>query len=47
MKEQPTPSQTPEHILQIKAELFNQWAQLPPDHQAATILVLFGKFLEG
>ena len=47
MSERPNPSLAPEHILHLKNEIFSQWEQLPPEHQASAALVLFGKVLSG
>ncbi len=47
MSERTNPSLTPEHILHLKNEIFSQWGQLPPEHQASAAHVLYGKVLDG
>jgi len=47
MNERPNPSLTPEHILHLKGEIFGQWEQLPPEHQATVTLVMLSRLVEG
>lgn len=47
MNEQPSSQPNPEHLLQLKDSLLDQWGQLPPEHQASMILVLYTQVLAG
>ena len=41
MNERPHPHPTPEHLHQLKEGIFEHWGQLPPEHQASMLLVLY------
>jgi hypothetical protein len=43
---EPSPS-NPERLLQLKDGILERWQQLPPEHQASMVLVLFQQTLEG
>lgn len=45
--EKPTPSPVPEHLLQLKDGILGQWGQLPPEHQASMLLVLYTQVTAG
>jgi hypothetical protein len=47
MNERADPPLTPEHILYLKNEIFSQWGQLPPEHQATVTLVMLRQLVEG
>jgi hypothetical protein len=47
MNERPNPSLPPEQILHLKDEIFSQWGQLPPEHQATVTLVMLKQLVEG
>lgn len=47
MNERPSSASDPEHWLQLKDSISNQWDQLPAEHQASMALVLFNRVLAG
>ena len=47
MTEKPTFDQNPEQLLKLKDGILEQWGQLPTEHQATLMLVLFQQTLEG
>ena len=47
MSERPNPQTTPEQLHQLKDGLFEQWGQLPPEHQASMALVLYTQVMAG
>jgi hypothetical protein len=47
MSERPIPQPNPEHLLQLKDNILEHWAQLPPEHQASMALVLYSQVLAG
>lgn len=47
MNEQPSFQPSPEHLLQLKDGIIDRWGQLPAEHQATLMLVLFQQTLEG
>ena len=47
MSERLTPQPSPEHLLQLKDSIFEQWGQLPPEHQASMALVLYTQVMAG
>jgi hypothetical protein len=47
MSERPTSQPLSEHLLQLKDGIFEQWGQLPPEHQASMLLVLYTQVTAG
>lgn len=47
MPERPSPPANSERLLRLKDSILDQWAQLPPEHQATMALVLVQQTLEG
>lgn len=47
MTERPSPAATPEQLLELKDQIVESWRQLPPEHQASMVLVLYTQVLAG
>lgn len=47
MSERATSPTSPEHLLQLKDNVLGQWGQLPPEHQASMLLVLYTQVTAG
>jgi hypothetical protein len=47
MRERPTLQPNPEHLLHLKDDILEDWAQLPPEHQASMALVLYSQVMAG
>ena len=47
MSERPSPQPDPEHLLHLKDNMLESWRQLPPEHQASMVLLLYTQVLAG